>query len=127
MPSESGGDSSQAASENEDAKINSESPSTSPGLKRHGEIDWRKWGMGAASMKAWVDRRQVQVQNFSSESRIISIRSLFQGGVNHQSGGCKRERKHEVSSCQETIEPILMAFSDKIAFLAYQGLTPGLV
>ena len=37
-----------------------------------------------------------------------------------------RERKHEVSSCQETIEPILMAFSDKIAFLAYQGLTPGL-
>ena len=51
MPSESGGDNSQAASENEDAKITSESPSTGPGLKRHGEIDWRKWGMGAASMK----------------------------------------------------------------------------
>lgn len=88
MPSESGGDNSQAASENEDAKINSESPSTSPGLKRHGEIDWRKWGMGAASMKLGLteDRFRCKISrlkaaSYQSEVYFREVSTINPGGA----------------------------------------------
>lgn len=56
------GERSQVSSDASDAEIVSEEApasleSESPSPPR--EIDWRKWGQKAATVKAWVDRRQV--------------------------------------------------------------------
>lgn len=62
VPTEVEGQHSQVTSDAEDAEVTSgersasPEPETSPPPR---EIDWRKWGQKAASVKAWVDRKQV--------------------------------------------------------------------